>query len=106
MRKTIAYLTLPLGLLCFLGLCAWTAICIDDYQAFLATSNKDGADYLAAQVGYGMYSIGFFLISAVNLVSALVCLKCGRTKFLRVAACISLSISALGFVAAIALFLH
>ena len=106
MRKTIAYLTLLLSLLCFLGLCVWAAFCIDDYQAFLARPNKDGADLLAAQVGYGIYSIGFFLISAVNLASALVCRKCGHTKFLRVSALISLGISALGFVAAMVLFLQ
>ena len=39
MRKALSIFLILLCLLCLVGFGVWTAICIDDYQAFLAIPN-------------------------------------------------------------------
>ena len=101
MRKAISIFLVILCLLCLVGFGVWTAICIDDYQAFLAIPNKSGIDYFMVGVAY---AIGYFLFSSVGIPVGILCLKFCLHRWGRICGAVTLAASCLALGVAIWLF--
>ena len=92
MQKAISIFLIPLCLLCLVGFGVWTAICIDDYQAFLAIPNKSGIDYLMVGTPY---ALGFLPLSIVGIPTGILSIKFGHKRWGWICGAVTLAASCL-----------
>jgi hypothetical protein len=92
MRKAVSVFLVVLCLLCLVGFGVWTAVCIDDYQAFLAIPNKSGLDYwMVGQI----YATGFLLLSSVGIPAGILSLKFCHMRWERICGAVTLAASSI-----------
>ena len=92
MQKALSIFLLLLCLLCLVGFGVWTAICIGDYQAFLAIPNKSGIDYLMGGVPY---ALGFLPLSIVGIPTGILSIKFGHKRWGWICGAVTLAASCL-----------
>lgn len=92
MQKAASIFLVILCLLCLVGFGVWTAICIDDCQAFLAIPNKSGIDYFMVGVPY---ALGFLPLSIVGIPAGILNLKFCHMHWERICGAVTLAASCL-----------